>query len=146
MADTAVAITAGAGTNVDTRTEGTNGNHRQVVVLGDPATNAGVAPVDVVHGLRVNQGRATTATLTTQADQDSNATLLAANTARLAALIVNDSTEILYIKYGATATADDWNVRLYANEERLESVYNGRIDGIWAAAGSGKARITEFTA
>lgn len=45
MADTAVAITAGTGTNIDTRTEGTNGNHRQVVVIGDPATNAGVATV-----------------------------------------------------------------------------------------------------
>jgi hypothetical protein len=56
MADTAVAITAGTGTNIDTRTEGTNGNHRQVVVLGDPATNAGVAPVDVTSGLKVNLG------------------------------------------------------------------------------------------
>lgn len=54
MADTAVAITAGAGTNIDTRTESTNSNHRQVVVIGDPATNAGVAPVDVTNGLSVN--------------------------------------------------------------------------------------------
>lgn len=54
MADTAVAITAGTGTNIDTRTEGTNGNHRQVVVLGDPATNAGVAPVDATNGLSVS--------------------------------------------------------------------------------------------
>jgi hypothetical protein len=45
MADTAVAITAGSGTNVDTRTEGTNGNHRQVIVVGDPATNDSVAAV-----------------------------------------------------------------------------------------------------
>ena len=45
MADTAVAITAGSGTNVDTRTEATNGNHRQVVVIGDPSLNAGVAAV-----------------------------------------------------------------------------------------------------
>lgn len=56
MADTAIAITAGVGTNVDTRTEGTNGNHRQVVVLGDPATNAGVAPVDATSGLKVDLG------------------------------------------------------------------------------------------
>lgn len=56
MADTAIAITAGTGTNVDTRTEGTNGNHRQVVVLGDPATNAGVAPVDATAGLKVDLG------------------------------------------------------------------------------------------
>lgn len=54
MADTAIAITAGSGTNVDTRTESTNGNHRQVVVIGDPATNAGVAPVDATNGLAVD--------------------------------------------------------------------------------------------
>jgi hypothetical protein len=53
LADTAVAITAGSGTNIDTRTEATNGNHRQVVVIGDPATNAGVAPVDATGGLTV---------------------------------------------------------------------------------------------
>lgn len=54
MADTAVAITAGAGTNIDTRTEATNSNHRQVIVIGDPSVNAGVAPVDVTTGLVVN--------------------------------------------------------------------------------------------
>lgn len=56
MADTAIAITAGSGTNVDTRTEGTNGNHRQVIVIGDPSTNAGVAPVDATAGLKVDLG------------------------------------------------------------------------------------------
>lgn len=56
MADTAVAVTAGTGTNIDTRTEATNGNHRQVVVLGDPSTNAGVAPVDATAGLKVDLG------------------------------------------------------------------------------------------
>ncbi len=54
MADTAIAITAGTGTNVDTRTESTNNNHRQVVVIGDPSTNAGVAPVDATNGLKVD--------------------------------------------------------------------------------------------
>ena len=37
MADSSIAITAGAGTNVDTRTA-PDGNHRQVVALGDPTT------------------------------------------------------------------------------------------------------------
>ncbi len=64
MADTAVAITAGTGTNIDTRTEGTNSNHRQVVVLGDPATNAGVAPVDVTAGLKVDLGADNDVTIT----------------------------------------------------------------------------------
>lgn len=60
MADSAVPITAGTGTNIDTRTEATNGNHRQVVVIGDPATNAGVAPVDATNGLAVYNVQALT--------------------------------------------------------------------------------------
>lgn len=56
MADSNVDITAGSGTSIDTRTEATNGHHRQVVVLGDPATNAGVAPVDATAGLKVDLG------------------------------------------------------------------------------------------
>lgn len=54
MADSSIAVTPGTGANIDTRTEGTNSDHRQVVVIGDPATNAGVAPVDVTNGLAVD--------------------------------------------------------------------------------------------
>ena len=64
MADSAVAITAGSGTNIDTRTEATNGNHRQVIVVGDPATNAGVAPVDATAGLKVDLGADNDVTVT----------------------------------------------------------------------------------
>ena len=51
MADSSIDITAGTGTSIDTRSEASNGQHRQVVVLGDPSVNAGVAPVDGVLGL-----------------------------------------------------------------------------------------------
>lgn len=54
MADSSVGVTAGSGTSIDTRTEATNGNHRAVVVIGDPSTNAGVAPVDATKGLAVD--------------------------------------------------------------------------------------------
>lgn len=64
MADTSVAITAGAGTLIDTRTESTNSNHRQVIVVGDPATNAGVAPVDGTAGLKVDLGADNDVTVT----------------------------------------------------------------------------------
>jgi hypothetical protein len=41
MADTSIDITPGTGASVDTRTEATNGNHRQVMVIGDrPSTQA----------------------------------------------------------------------------------------------------------
>lgn len=68
MADSSVAITAGSGTTVDTRTEATNGNHRQVVILGDPSTNAGVAPVDETAGLKVNLGSDNDVTVTGTVD------------------------------------------------------------------------------
>lgn len=44
MADSSIAITPGAGSNVDTRTNA-GGDHRQVVVLGDPSATDGVAVV-----------------------------------------------------------------------------------------------------
>lgn len=81
MADTAVAITAGTGTNIDTRTEATNGNHRQVVVIGDPATNAGVAPVDATTGLAVN---VTNASLTVASHAVTNAGTFAVQDSRFA--------------------------------------------------------------
>lgn len=68
MADSAVAITAGSGTEIDTRTEATNGHHRQVIVIGDPATNAGVAPVDATAGLKVDLGADNDVTLATLPD------------------------------------------------------------------------------
>lgn len=64
MADSNVEISAGSGTNIDSRTEATNGHHRQVVVLGDPSTNAGVAPVDASAGLKVNLGADNDVTVT----------------------------------------------------------------------------------
>jgi len=57
MPDSAVPITAGSGTNIDTRTEATNGDHRQVVVIGDPSTTNGVATVDATYGLDVDVSR-----------------------------------------------------------------------------------------
>lgn len=73
MADSSVDITAGSGTSIDTRTEGTNSNHRQVIVVGDPATNAGVAPVDATAGLKVDLGAdndVTVSGVSTSAKQD----------------------------------------------------------------------------
>ena len=57
MADSQVPITAGSGTNIDTRTEATNGDHRQVVVIGDPSVTDGVAPVTAAFGLEVDVSR-----------------------------------------------------------------------------------------
>lgn len=55
MADTFIQLnTDGTGKKLDTRTESTNSEHRQVFVIGDPSTNSGVAPVDATNGLAVD--------------------------------------------------------------------------------------------
>jgi len=98
MADTAIAITAGTGTNIDTRTEGTNGNHRQVVVLGDPATNAGVAPVDATAGLKVDLGADNdiTGTVTANLGATDNAVLdaIEADTTTLAGAVAGTEMQV----------------------------------------------------
>lgn len=95
MADSSVEISAGTGTQVDTRTESTNGNHRQVMVIGDPATNAGVAPVDATAGLKVNLGADNDVTLATLPDTAAG-DLAAINSAVSGSLDVS----------GATVTVD----------------------------------------
>lgn len=57
MANTSVAITPGAGIDVDAFTESTNGNYRQAICIADPAANAGVAAVDATYGLAVDVKR-----------------------------------------------------------------------------------------
>lgn len=95
MADTAVAITAGTGTNIDTRTEGTNGNHRQVVVIGDPATNAGVAPVDATAGLKVDLGADNDVTVTGTVDLGATDNAVLDAIAASVAAIDTDATTII---------------------------------------------------
>jgi len=53
MADSKVTITQGTGTDIDTRTNA-EGEHRQVIVIGDPSATAGVAPVHSSYGLSVD--------------------------------------------------------------------------------------------
>lgn len=88
-----------------------------------------------------------TATLANVNDSASNATLAAANASRIGLLVFNDSTSDLYLKYGATATASSFTVKIPAAGywEMPTPVYKGIVDGIWSADASGAARVTELT-
>ena len=91
---------------------------------------------------------AATATLANVAGSASSVTLLAANTGRLGAVIVNDSAATLYIKFGSTASATSFTYLLTAAgtlELPTNAVYTGIITGIWTSA-TGSARVTELTA
>jgi hypothetical protein len=59
----------------------------------------------------------------------------------------NDSTSILYLKFGSTASATSATVKLVADayyELPDDPVYTGIITGIWVSA-TGSARVTEIT-
>jgi hypothetical protein len=115
------------------------------VQLLDNTVSGSELQVDIVSG-GLTPDRATTATLANVSDSASSVTLQASNSARLALIVVNDSTEILYVKYGSSATTTSYTHKLHPNEAIREELYTGIVTGIWAADASGAARMTELTA
>ncbi len=93
---------------------------------------------------------APTATLSNVAGSASSVTLLSANSSRIGAQITNDSSAVLYIKFGTTASTTSYTVTLAGSASapfsyyEVPAGYTGRIDGIWGSA-SGNARISEET-
>ena len=73
----------------------------------------------------------------------SSVSLLASNTARKKAKFYNDSSAILYLKEGTTASTTSFTTKLFP-EGYYETTYSGAIDGIWSSA-TGAVRITELT-
>lgn len=88
-----------------------------------------------------------TSTITSVAGSATTVSLLASNVSRKGMTVQNESTAILYLKFGATASLTSYTVQIPAGayyELPFIRVYTGAIDGIWSAA-NGNARITELT-
>ena len=124
---------------------------RKAVFAYDPCSVGAVSVVVTNSGSGGDGGltdvAATTATLSNVNDAATSATLLAAAASRLGVLVFNDSSADLYLKYGATASATSFSVKILAGGywEMPTPIYTGVIDGIWSADSSGAARITELT-
>ncbi len=85
------------------------------------------------------------ATLANVASSATNATLWAAAASVKGRVVYNDSTAILYLKFGATASTSSYTVQI-ASQGYFEfpaPVYGGQVDGIWASA-NGNARLTSW--
>lgn len=88
--------------------------------------------------------RPSTTNTSSVASSASNVTLLAANSTRLGATVYNDSSAVLYIKLGPTASLSDFTIRLFPKcYWEVPFGYTGKIDGFWVAV-SGSARIGEL--
>lgn len=84
------------------------------------------------------------ATLANVASSASSVTLREANLGRLGFSVFNDSTQVLYIKYGSSASSTSYTVQVAAGGyfEAPAPCYRGIITGVWASA-NGNARVTE---
>ncbi len=110
----------------------------------------GVAPLMGVGpsgtgALRITHSNTATATLANVAASATNVTLQASNANRRSWTCYNDSTVVLYVKFGATASATSFTVQVPPSGyfEAPQPIYSGIIDGIWASA-TGSARMTEW--
>lgn len=87
---------------------------------------------------------AATGTITSVSSLATTQTLLSANANRKGYVIFNDSTQILYVAFSATATTTAYSVKLFPNGAATSDLdYTGVISGIWASA-NGAAKVTEF--
>lgn len=124
-------------------------------VSGTVTANAGTGPFPVsdnggsltVDGaVTANPRTAGTSAVTSVAGSASSVTLLVSNANRLGATVYNDSTAILYVKLGATASTTSFTLKVFPEGYvEIPAYYTGVIDGIWASA-TGSARITELSA
>jgi len=111
-----------------------------------PAAGDYEAPQIDQHGsVWVREKTSTTSALTNVAGSATSVTVLALNANRKGATIYNDSTAILYLKLGATASTTSFTVKMQPDSYfEVPGQYTGVIDGIWASA-TGSARVTELS-
>ena len=96
---------------------------------------------------RVINGTGTTSNQTQVADSASSQAILAANTSRIRATIINDSTQILYLRESSSAaTTSVYTYKLQPDMGVVIDDYNGALTGIWAANASGNAIVSEVVA
>lgn len=89
--------------------------------------------------------RPVTATLANVVSSGTNVTLFAGAGGANGRAVFNDSTQVLYLKFGVTASATSYTVQIGAGAyyEFPQPVYAGQVDGLWASA-NGNARTTQW--
>lgn len=87
-----------------------------------------------------------TAAISSISSQNTTQTMLVANPARKGFAVYNDSNQVAYIAYAATASATAFTIPMQPQSyyETDSHCYKGVISIIWAAA-NGAARVTELT-
>lgn len=113
--------------------------------LTDTQLRASALPVSIAATVATREATNATSSVTQVASSATNVTLKASNASRRGLSVHNDSTAILFLKLGATASATSYTVKMAANAHyEVPFNYTGVVDGIWASA-NGNAYVTEIT-
>ena len=147
MADLVTLPGTGSVVLTDEVTDGTLGTGQaQLVKIIDGTINSTTKWIIESDGAAdVVQIGKTSATLSNVSSSATSVSLLSSNAAARARMVFNDSTQVLYLKFGTTASATSHTVQIpsMGYYEFPQPLYKGAVDGIWAAA-NGSARLTEM--
>lgn len=138
------------GTTIDGGNGATSAGTQRVTISNDStgqvAANMQVASAAVTNTnpVPVASGKATSASTSTGVTVGSTSTtIIASNSSRRAVMIVNDSDETIYLRYGTGATSGS-GIRLNASGGSIrEELYTGVITGICASGGK-NVTVTEI--
>lgn len=157
-----VTVTQATGTNLHTVidsgtttvTQATGTNLHTVIDSGTITTVTAVTAITNALPAGTNllgntaEQKSATSTLSNVASSATTVSLLASAATRKGAMVFNDSTQVLYLKFGTTASATSYTVQIppgaYYEFPAFPALYTGAVDGIWTLA-NGNARITELT-
>jgi hypothetical protein len=141
MAD-GVDITAGSGTTIATDDIGGDHFQRVKVTWGADGTANDTSASDPLPVAQATESSATCSNVSASA---SSVTLLSSASTARGRTIFNDSTSVLYVKLGSTASTTSFTVKMDAYDyyELPPPLYTGAVDGIWDTA-TGAARMTEW--
>lgn len=137
VAGTALAENDAAAARIDSK-------RSQIGVIEDATTRGRRATVSAAGALSVDgvaSSQYTTSTPTTVAASATSVTLKASNASRKELVIRNDSSSILYIEEGATATTSSV-FKLNQDDYYSTNNYTGIVTGIWVSA-TGNAQVKE---
>ena len=112
-----------------------------------PAGTNNIGDVDVLTLPAVILANYGTSSVTSVTAAATSTSILASNTSRRMAVLVNDSDKTAYVKLGATASTTSYSYRL-SPLQTLElpiPIYTGAIDAIWDSSPTGAMRVTELT-
>lgn len=152
ITNTSFTVTQATGTNLHTVVDNfptTQPVSGSISVSNFPATQPvsgtffqTTQPVSLAATVVTQETQPTTPTLTNVTMTGSSVTLFALNTSRRVATIYNDSGVTVYVKFGSTASATSFTVKLVdqAYYEVPNPVYTGIITALGA---SGTVRVTE---